>query len=183
MSRTIDRILVPVDFSAASDAALDYAKMLAAQFGARLYLLHILEEPLAVPVAGPEAGVGVDHQRREAWRVEAEARLLAACTPHERQLFAVTSAAIFGVPTHDINAYAGAHAADLIVMGTHGRTGLAHLLLGSVAERTVRTATCPVVTVHAPSNRDQLPVAAASAHALPIDGIDQPQVGSDLPMS
>lgn len=132
------RILVPTDFSLTADAALDYARALAAKFGASLHLLHVLEDPVTsdplTPTSAPEASTF-----QSTLLDDARLRLAHRALPGPlAQMRATTDA---------IAEYAATHGIDLIVMGTHGRAGVAHLLIGSVAERVVRTAPCPVLTV------------------------------------
>jgi nucleotide-binding universal stress UspA family protein len=125
-----NRILVPTDFSPASDAALDYARILAAKFGASLQLLHVIDDPSA-----------------STFLAQARERLARTISATDRARLHATSEAFVGTPAPAIVDYATATGTGLIVMGTHGRTGLAHLLMGSVAEQVVRTAPCPVLTV------------------------------------
>jgi nucleotide-binding universal stress UspA family protein len=134
------RILVPIDFSASSNATLDYARQMAARFGARLYLLHVLENDFLRPtVADPQAvEAAILRQLRE--RLTLEERLRGA-EPVVVRSDALADAIVTYARSADI---------DLIVMGTHGRSGLAHLLKGSVAERVVRKAPCMVLTGHEP---------------------------------
>lgn len=143
----IKRILHPSDFSEFSDRALDYATQLAQKFGAELHLLHVLTDPMSL-VQGP-ADYSLPDGFFEDLIKQAEGAL--AERPRSggsglkvRRVTAVGSAA------GEIVRYAGENKADLIVMGTHGLTGLAHLLIGSVAERVARTAPCPVMTVPEP---------------------------------
>lgn len=141
----VKRILVPTDFSTASNLAINYAIEMAYRFNASIHLLHVLEEgPLAVYPDGFFAEPVALHQQRtldaECQLTEAGARCLAA---RVRVTLNVTD----GSPAVAIINKATKLGADLIVMGTHGRRGVAHLLLGSVAERVVRTAPCAVLTV------------------------------------
>jgi nucleotide-binding universal stress UspA family protein len=134
------RILVPTDFSAPSDAALAYARVLAGTFGPSLHLLHVLDNVflravLADPRDQETAALG---QLRD--RLTAEDRT---------RLHALPVVERSDEPADEIVSYARTRDIDLIVMGTHGRGGMAHLLMGSVAEKVVRGAPCPVVTLHA----------------------------------
>jgi len=140
----IKRILVPIDFSANSRAALSTALSLAQYFGAELLLLHVVEPVyIAEPnVASTDLTTLLDDQVRIAG--EQLAQIDAALgTPgqHARTLVEC------GAPTPVIVEVARRTATDLIVIATHGRTGVSHLLIGSVAERVVRLAGCPVLTV------------------------------------
>jgi nucleotide-binding universal stress UspA family protein len=137
------RILVPLDFSAASDPALEAARLLAARFEASLHLLHVLPE-IHVD-GGSEAFTAEAPEVRTLRLMNARDRLTHRITADLRPS-RVTTEVIFGAPAETIAAYAADNHFDLIVMGTHGRTGMAHLFLGSVAERVVRTARCPVMT-------------------------------------
>ena len=130
------RILVPTDFSASSAAALDYARTLAARFGASLHLLHVLENDFLRPmVADPRAA-----------DTAALRQLGELLTAEERRRGAVTVVRRSDAIAEEIVDYARSSGVDLIVIGSHGRTGLAHFLKGSVAERVVRNAPCMVLT-------------------------------------
>ena len=142
----IKTILVPTDFSEASEAALSYAKALAEAFSSSLHLVHVMEDLLAHAWAA-EVYVASMPSLREEIEKEATERLGAMLTDEERQRLHVTTAIIAGNPFLEIIRYARAQSADLIVLGTHGRGPIAHMLLGSVAEKVVRKAPCPVLTV------------------------------------
>jgi nucleotide-binding universal stress UspA family protein len=147
MRTTIDRILVPTDFSPTADAALAYAKVLASRFGAELRLLHVLElESLGGSFAG-ELYVPEPPNLQAMLTEKADALLTARAEPLRSQNLHVETAVVVGRSFRTIVDDAAGYKADLIVMGTHGRSGIEHLLLGSVAERIVRTAVCPVLTV------------------------------------
>ena len=143
----LERILVPTDFSEHSDAALKYARALAGAFGARLHLLHVVQDPYSQPWAAEafatQLGVMVSD-----WESQARKRM-AASLPAEDADRATIATAI-GSPFQEIIRCASQHDAALIVMGTHGRGAIGHALLGSVAERVVRKAPCPVLTVRQP---------------------------------
>jgi nucleotide-binding universal stress UspA family protein len=142
------KILCPIDFSDASRAALETAADLARRFGATLTLLH------AYPVPGYTFPDGsfvasskmldelADQARRhlEEWKAIADTLGLAG----------VEAVTAVGEPAHEIVTWAREKGADLVVVGTHGRTGLTHALMGSVAERVVRRSPCPVLTVRPP---------------------------------
>jgi universal stress protein A len=142
----IRSILAPTDFSAHSEHAVRYACGLAARLGCDLHLVHILSEilpsgpdPLLMPVMPPEYYEESEQRARENL-----GRLLDPAWGSPR---AVVTAVQWGGPVEAIVAYADEHKVDLIVIATHGRTGLSHVLLGSVAERIVREAPCPVLTI------------------------------------
>jgi nucleotide-binding universal stress UspA family protein len=143
------RILVPIDFSAPSDAALEYARTVAKHFGASFHLLHVAEDPYRA-VYSPEVYVPEVYGLREAILSDAMDRLNDRLTPRDVSQLHATTDAVVGTPAWSIVEYAGGRDIDLIVMGTHGRGGMSHLRMGSVAERVVRTAPCPVLTVRQP---------------------------------
>ena len=126
------RILVPTDFSAPSDAALEYARTVATRFGASLHLLHVAEDPIAPSTDG---SLFPPKSRRCARRSSpAPGPAEGQRTPEDVSELHATADAIIGTPAWSIVEYAGAHDIDLIVMGTHGRGGMSHLVIGSVAE-------------------------------------------------
>jgi universal stress protein A len=147
MAPSLNRILVPTDFSETADVALDYAKQLATKMGASLHLLHVFTDPYAVAACAAEVYAAVPPEARERARDEAHQRLFERLDSTEEQRFRGTRGMVRGLTAPQIVAYAVSQDIDLIVMGTHGRRGMAHLLLGSVAEHVVRIATCPVLTV------------------------------------
>ena len=152
------RILVPLDFSPPSDAALEYARSLAVQYGASLHLLHVAEDPYRASYS-TEVFVPEVEGLREEILSDTARRLTARLRPTDVTELCATAESIIGTPAGSIVEYAAGRDIDLIVMGTHGRGGMAHLLMGSVAERVVRTATCPVLTVR--GARNAAPAAAA----------------------
>lgn len=145
---TFRRILVPTDFSGPSDAALDYGRLLQRRFGASVHLLHVLDDEQVAGPFGAEVFVTEPPDARAARLRDAHERLSHRVTSADRSSGRLTSEAIFGPVAATIVDYAGDNGFDLILMGTHGRTGLAHLLIGSVAERVIRGAACPVMTTH-----------------------------------
>jgi len=147
MNANITRILVPTDFSATADAALDYAKGLAAKLGASLYVLHVLEDAYMGGSFAGELYVPESPGLRALMVKEAEEMLAHRVSPQDQERLNASTAVVVGRSFKAIVDHAEEHKIDLIVIGTHGRTGMAHLLLGSVAERIVRTAPCPVLTV------------------------------------
>src|SRR5262249_44935511 len=147
----LKRILVPTDFSKFSQNALTYAVAFAEKFEAELYLLNVVQDlALFLPdvvTAGPPLVPPLDqlatavHEALE--RVVAENHL---------QHLKVYREVREGTPFYEIVRFAKEKDIDLIVMGTHGRGGLAHVLLGSVSEKVVRKAPCPVLTVRHPEH-------------------------------
>ena len=145
MAPNVTRILVPTDFSGTADAALAYAKTLAGQLNASLHLMHVFVDPYAVAPFGVETPMEPELRKRTL--EDARACLLKRLDAQEEQRFRGTRAPVTGLTAKQIATYAVDHTIDLIVIGTHGRRGVAHLLLGSVAEHVVRIAPCPVLTV------------------------------------
>lgn len=140
------RICCPVDFSAVSAEAVEEAAELAWRFGGMVTLLHVREPPSAPPtetVSSPEAAekaVTVDQERQlESWRERAER---VATT-------SVDSALVTGDAATEIIRFAGEGRHDVIVMGTHGRTGREKVAFGSVAQKVILDAPCPVLVIHA----------------------------------
>jgi len=147
----IKTILVPTDFSETSEVALRYGKSLAQTFGASLHVIHVVQEPFAQPWAVEAYGFSLAALQEE-WQRDAATRVEALLTPEERTALSATSETVLGHPFVEILRYAKEHAVDLIVIGTHGRGPLGHLVMGSVAERVVRKAPCPVLTVRHPEH-------------------------------
>jgi nucleotide-binding universal stress UspA family protein len=155
-TRTLERIVLALDFTAASREALEYAVNLTAEAAARgsvrLYLFHALP-----------AGASLDAALGFLDLTEERARefLARAAAKHGRAAPATIECIRPGRPAHEVAALASEVHADLIVTGTHGRTGLPWLLAGSVAEEIFRSAPCPVVVV-----RDGVPLAPVAGRAL-----------------
>jgi universal stress protein A len=143
----IRSILAPTDFSQHAEGAVRYACGLAERFGATLHLLHVLPDvivpvgpdPALITSVPPEYYVETQAQSREA--------LEHVIQPDWPQPPNVVHEVGWGDPVDGIVRYAAEHQVDLIVLATHGRTGLSHVLLGSVAEQIVREAPCPVLTI------------------------------------
>ncbi|MCS6851906.1 MAG: universal stress protein [Gemmataceae bacterium] len=147
----LKRILVPTDFSKFSQRALAYAAAFAEKFGAEVYLLHVVQDlALFIPdmiTVSPPLAPSVDQltaAARDAFQRLIEENRLDRLTLHceVRE----------GTPFYEIIRFAKEADIDLIIMGTHGHTGLAHVLLGSVTEKVVRKAPCPVLTVRDPEH-------------------------------
>ena len=134
-------VLVAVDFDEASNVALRYARSLAKNFGARLHVLHVMENLFLKPMANDPRAIEAGITRRLLDTLSDEDRTVLHAVPVIRKSDA---------PAEEIVKYAQAEQIDLIVMGTHGRPGFAHLLMGSVAEKVVRAAPCPVLTLRHP---------------------------------
>ncbi len=142
----ISSILAPTDFSTHSERAVRYACQLAERLGAPLHLLHVLSDvvpagpdPLLMPVMPPQyytenedhASAALEHLPDPAWEKPPS----------------VIRAVRWGSPVDMIVSYAIEHRIGMIVIATHGRTGLSHVLLGSVAEHIIREAPCPVLCI------------------------------------
>jgi nucleotide-binding universal stress UspA family protein len=136
-------IVVPIDFSETSIKALDYAVALAQEFGSRLCLVHVLDFSAVFNSAEPSYA-SWDREVKTA----ASNRLAALTEKKVDELIPATSQVILGRAFKSICEAAREQKADLIVIGTHGFTGLKRMLLGSTAERVVRHAPCSVLTVH-----------------------------------
>ncbi len=160
----IRRILVPTDFSPPAQAALQYAKTLAAEFGSRLFLLHVIATP-EVPWGAEGATYSWPTLLAD---LEEDARaqfqhLIPTDDPLADQ---VTIETMIGVPVDGILDYTETHQIDLVVMGTHGRGMVGHLLLGSVAERVVRRSAVPVLTLHETASHADVTEAVADRESL-----------------
>ena len=141
----IQRILAPTDFSELSKQGLTSALELAETFGAKLLLLHVVEPP-PYPVEGimpSQLGATLlDDLERQASN-----DLVQMLSETHGRIVEVTRRVVVGIPYRKIVEVAEEEKSDLIVMTTHGRTGLSHLVMGSVTEKIVRTAPCPVLTI------------------------------------
>lgn len=145
----ISSILVPVDFSKGSELALQRALVLADRLRAQVRVINVWQPPpyivpeMVVAAPGTHASVPFD----EYMRTRTHKELQAFVDPHQLEHVTMKVAVLAGTPRDVIAKYAEEYGVDLIVMGTHGRTGLRHLLLGSVAEHLIRSQACPVMTV------------------------------------
>jgi len=144
---TFRRIVCPTDFSVTARRACDYAAEIARTFAAEVILLHVVPQ-LDYPMRSFGMAVADPHLHEELGRRARE--VLATETQRLDPATRIVTEVREGVVHEQIIACAKAHEADLIVMGTHGHTGLAHFVLGSTTERVVRMAQCPVLTVRTP---------------------------------
>ena len=155
MSLRIQKILLPTDFSAYSATATKYACELADKFAASLFLLHVVETH---PTVAPDFGMGLALPAFVNESTTAAEKALAnLLDPQWAAHHSIVQAVVQGSPKAEIVRYARQSDIDLIVLTTHGRTGLAHVLLGSVAETIVRTAPCPVLTVRPEGHQFVMP--------------------------
>jgi len=167
---TLKKILVATDFGEASDAALAYGRELAGRFGATLHVLHVAEN-IYVTAFGAETFAAVAPNGQQELEAAASVRLdrllsdsVGSGPPTKPTVMTSSS------PAFAIIDYAGENGVDLIVMGTHGRGVLARILIGSVAEKVVRLAPCPVLTIRHPEHEFVKPDALAVATATDSAG-------------
>lgn len=147
--KKIDKILFGTDFSETSEYAFDYALTLAKEFKARLIVMHVINEPVDL------RGFYVPHISFEKLEEEisagAEKMMQKFCRTKIKEYANYECVITNGIPYEEILKKAQETGASMIVVGTHGRSGIDHLLFGSTAERVVRSAPCPVVTVRPPA--------------------------------
>jgi nucleotide-binding universal stress UspA family protein len=155
MTMQIRRILLPTDFSTNSATATKYACEFATRFDAELYLLHTLE---VHPAATPEFAMGLALPSHVAEsKAAAEKALAGVLDPQWSAGRKVVHAILEGSPKIEIVGYARNRDIDLIILSTHGRSALKHVIMGSVAENVVRTAPCPVLTVRPEGHQFVMP--------------------------
>ena len=144
MQTSIRKIVIPIDFSAASERAARYGSALAKSLGAHVYLIHVIEDaPSDLPGRDARSQLVLLADRLDAFdRMTTEVR--------------------FGRAAEAITSAVTAYGADLVVMATHGRSGLSHLVHGSVAEEVIRTVSCPVLVLRG-SGRATVQQAMAAA--------------------
>lgn len=147
----IKHILVPTDFSKFSRAALNYAMAFAEKFDAELHLLHVVQN-LALMIPDTVNVVPPVGPSMEQFIIAVQNALDRLIQENQLDRFPVHKEVREGTPFYEIIQYAKQQEMDLIVMGTHGHSGLAHVLLGSVAEKVVRKAPCPVLTIRHPEH-------------------------------
>lgn len=141
----LTKILFPTDFSHCGDEALQLATTLARDSGARLLIAHVEEPPMAYGSGHMYYGP-MEPTRPQLSEMLHKVVPTDSNVPYEHHL-------LMGSPAHEIVSFAEAEGVDLIVIGTHGRTGLFHVLMGSVAESVVRHANCPVTTFKHPKHK------------------------------
>jgi nucleotide-binding universal stress UspA family protein len=153
----IRRILAATDFGEAADAALHEAATLARLFDASLHIVHVVQDPWPM---GPDGYVRTADEIRTLMAEDAARLLTERLCEVEAE---TTSEVVFGMPSRAITDAAARKNADLIVLGTHGRGALAHVVMGSVADRVMRMANCPVLTTRSSYISDPVAVARGSA--------------------
>jgi nucleotide-binding universal stress UspA family protein len=143
--KDLKTILFATDFSESSDYAFQYAQTLAKKFNARLLIIHVINEPVDL------RGFYVPHISFEKLEEEieegAQKMMEKFCRTHIRDYDNYETFIVPGIPYDEIIKKATESSADLIVLGTHGRTGLDHVLFGSTAEKVVRKSAVPVMTI------------------------------------
>ena len=152
----ISAILHPTDFSDLSLQALGYAEFLARKVSAKLHCLHVVDDSyrywLATDIVTAPVGPPVDELIARGRK-----QLDEFVAGHVGKDIETVKVVRPGRPFLEIIRYAREHSIELVVMGTHGRTGLKHVLMGSVAERVVRKSPCPVLTVRSPDHGFEMP--------------------------
>ncbi len=141
----LQRILVPTDFSECSGAALKYACELGREFDSRLHWLHVMQDLYIYPAG--EAYIAMPTEAFEELVQATRDRMVEMLSDSDRHRFQVQLATPRGNPFVEIVRYAKDNDIDLVVIGTHGRGPIPHMLMGSVAEKVVRKAPCPVLVV------------------------------------
>lgn len=148
--KPFDKILTAVDFSESSEYAFEYALTLARQFQSELTVMHVINEPVDL------RGFYVPHISFEQLEKEIEEgagkMMETFCQNKMGDFTGFSTAVVAGIPYEEIIRKAEETGASLIVLGTHGRTGIDHLIFGSTAERVVRSAACPVLTIRMPAS-------------------------------
>lgn len=157
---SLKNVLVATDFGDSAESALAYGRELARTFGAKLHLIHVVED-ISGRLSGlpnaPEAYIDFGRWQRDALNAAYE-NLNARVSDEDRRVVGATTFAVVArVAAPAILAYAREQHIDLIVAGTHGRGVIGHLVMGSVAERLVRHANCPVLVVRHPEREFVLP--------------------------
>jgi len=146
--KPFEKILTAIDFSESSEFAFEYALTLARQFQAELTVMHVINEPVDL------RGFYVPHISFEQLEKEieegAEKMMEKFCQTKMGDFTRYTTEVVAGIPYEEILKKAADTGSSLIVLGTHGRTGIDHLIFGSTAERVVRSAACPVLTIRMP---------------------------------
>ncbi len=144
-SHEMKRILVPVDFSVYGHAAMDFANQIALSSGAVMTIVYVDDSDTSATQQFPHGRLEWSDQQKDLWDQLRQYKPLSDKIEFTHKLFK-------GDPSQEICSYANEHHYDLIVLGTHGRTGLRRALVGSVAEQVVRHANCPVISVK-PTNK------------------------------
>jgi nucleotide-binding universal stress UspA family protein len=164
----VNNILVPTDFSAASEAAVRYAYELAVSLGARLHVLHVLENPFA-PGAFMEMYSPPPSEYFTELERQSDERLQYTLTEEQKTRSNAVLTARMGVPSSEIlDRLEEDPKIDLVVMATHGRGGVARLVMGSVTDKVIRAAPCPVLTLRDYPVTTGTPVRVATTEDLEL---------------
>jgi universal stress protein A len=155
----IKSILFPTDFSTYNEAALQYASRLAAESGATLHLVHVHDSRDLSTSMGEAAYLYAEAWEKEQRRAERQLKKIVPTDPAVKY----EHHSLTGVPDSDIVGFAKDNNVDLIVMASHGRSGLTRLVMGSVAEAVMRMAPCPVLVVKQPQDEPPQPNEAVSS--------------------
>ena len=148
----VERILFPTDFSEGAQHALHSAVDLAEHYKSKLYILHVVYDMnRAVGMHIPHISSDEVFKEMNDWAMN---EIGTCCIEEIRTLPDVEKKVVKGIPYQEILKYASDNKIDMIVMGTYGRTGINRLIFGSTAERVVRSAPCPVMTVKVPEHRE-----------------------------
>jgi nucleotide-binding universal stress UspA family protein len=149
----VERILFPTDFSEGSNHALHFAVDFAKHYNAKLYILHVVYDVMkATDSHIPHVSADELYQELDKWALS---EIETCCIEEIRGLPDVEKKVVQGIPYEEIIKMAVDEKVDIIVMGTYGRVGLDRFLFGSTAERVVRKAPCPVLTVRVPEHREK----------------------------
>jgi len=146
VGEAMEKILVPIDFSEHSKSALSYAREIAALYGSSLQLIHVIEEPVYPYFYAPAGAFSVAQQLEEL-RVKTDEALEKLMSESRGPEVPYEKSVVTGRPAIEITRFAEEQSSDMIVIATHGLSGLERLLVGSTAEQVVRLATCPVFSV------------------------------------
>lgn len=154
----IERILFPVDFSEGSMNAVEYAISLKKEYDARLYLLHVVHD-ISMATGWQVPHIRLDELYRD-MEEYARKEMEKFCRDLFRECDKIEQIVVRGIPHEEILKFARDKKIDIIVIGTHGRTGIDRMLFGSTAEKVVRNAPCPVLSVKLPEYRLESPKTA-----------------------
>ncbi len=166
MNISIRRILLPTDFSQPAKEAQQYAMALADRLGAELHLLHVA--PIVMPYADASSSWIMPENVMQEQIEAADEHLGREVDAEWAARHHVKHTAVAGFAVDEILKYATEQQIDLIVVGTHGRSGLSHFVIGSVAEKLVRMANCPVLTVHPQGHQFLIDTAAAQSAQMTV---------------
>ena len=144
--REIKKFLLPIDFSGASIKILQYAIFLAGKYNAKIFIVSVVEYPYTLS-GFPSSRLGSEYEEK---MIRIAEKNMASFIEENRDLMPVSleSSILKGHPAEKIISYAEMENFDLIIMGTHGHTSLKKMLIGSVAEKVIKLASCPVLTIN-----------------------------------